>query len=121
MFAGSLGLVDDCGLTFLHVFPYSRREGTPAARMPQVAGPIISKRAARLRKSGEAALASYLHLQVGRVLEVLVERRGKGRTPGYAEVQLDLPAAAGDLVPVRVTRSDGACLQGEQLHPTCAP
>ena len=122
MFAGSLGLVEDCGLTFLHVFPYSRRTGTPAARMPQVAGPEIKARAARLRKKGESALSGYLQSQVGRDVELLMERNEIGRTPGFAEVKLDRSGAdAGDLVSVRVTRSDGVRLQGERLAPTCAP
>jgi threonylcarbamoyladenosine tRNA methylthiotransferase MtaB len=121
MFAGSMRLVDECGLTFLHVFPYSRRAGTPAARMPQVGSAEVKDRAARLRTKGQAALASYLDAQVGRDVEVLMERGCLGRTPAFAEVQLDADAAvAGQLVPARVTRSDGARLRGEALVPTCA-
>ena len=121
MFANSVGLVEDCGLTFLHVFPYSRRNGTPAARMPQVAGPEIKARAARLRQKGESALSGYLQSQVGREVELLMERNEIGRTPGFAEVKLDRSGAgAGDLVSVRVTRSDGVRLQGMLLAPTCA-
>jgi threonylcarbamoyladenosine tRNA methylthiotransferase MtaB len=113
--------VDECGLTFLHVFPYSRRAGTPAARMPQVGSAEVKDRAARLRTKGQAALASYLDAQVGRDVEVLMERGCLGRTPAFAEVQLDADAAvAGQLVPARVTRSDGARLRGEALVPTCA-
>lgn len=122
MFDSSAGLVEDCGLTFLHVFPYSRRNGTPAARMPQVAGPEIKARAARLRKKGERALSGYLQSQVGRDVELLMERNEVGRTPGFAEVKLDRSGAdAGDLVSVRVTRSDGVRLQGERIVPKCAP
>ena len=122
MFANSVGLVEDCGLTFLHVFPYSRRNGTPAARMPQVAGPEIKARAARLRETGESALSGYLQSQVGRDVELLMERNEIGRTPGFAEVKLDRSGAgAGDLVSVRVTRSDGVRLQGERLVPKCDP
>ena len=121
MFGNSVGLVEDCGLTFLHVFPYSRRNGTPAARMPPVAGPEIKARAARLRQKGESALGRYLQSQVGHEVELLMERNGIGRTPGFAEAKLDGSAAAGDLVSVRVTRSDGVRLQGERLVPTCAP
>lgn len=121
MFDGSLGLVEDCGLTFLHVFPYSRRTGTPAARMPQVSGPEIKARAARLRKKGQSALSGYLQSQIGRDVELLMEHNEIGRTPGFAEVKLDRSGAeAGDLVSVRVTRSDGVRLQGERLAPTCA-
>ena len=122
MFANSVDLVQDCGLTFLHVFPYSRRTGTPAARMPQVAGPEIKARAARLRKKGQSALTGYLQSQIGRNVELLMEHNGIGRTPGFAEVKLDKSRAiAGDLVLVRVTRSDGVRLQGERLVPKCAP
>jgi len=121
MFDGSLGLVEDCELTFLHVFPYSRRTGTPAARMPQVSGPEIKARAARLRRKGESALSCYLQSQIGRDVELLMEHNEIGRTPGFAEVKLDRSGAeAGDLVSVRVTRSDGVRLQGERLAPTCA-
>jgi threonylcarbamoyladenosine tRNA methylthiotransferase MtaB len=120
MFANSLELVDDCGLTFLHVFPFSPRKGTPAARMPQVRGPIVKERAARLRQRGEAALADYLAQQVGSRVEILVERERLGRTPGFAELELDGPAAApGGLVEARVTGSSGRRLRGEALAPMC--
>jgi threonylcarbamoyladenosine tRNA methylthiotransferase MtaB len=121
MFRNSLSLVDECGLTFLHVFPYSQRAGTPAARMPQVPGVEVKQRAARLRTKGQAALSGYLQSQVGREAELLMERENVGRTPGFAEVQLGTPTAAGDLVTVRVNRSDGVRLHGEGVAPTCAP
>ena len=69
-------LVDECGLTYLHVFPFSPRPGTPAARMPQVAGPAVKERAARLRAAGEAALAAHPRRQVGSDVELLMERDG---------------------------------------------
>ncbi|HEX6002004.1 MAG TPA: tRNA (N(6)-L-threonylcarbamoyladenosine(37)-C(2))-methylthiotransferase MtaB [Hyphomicrobiaceae bacterium] len=121
MFEGSLDLVDDCGLSFLHVFPYSRRPGTPAARMPQVAGAAIKERAARLRQKGRAALAGYLSAQVGHETEVLAEQPGLGRTPAFAEVDIapDL-ASAGALVNVRIAGTDGSRLRGEPLAPKCA-
>src|SRR4029079_18604926 len=87
MFANSLSLVEDCGLIFLHVFPFSPRKGTPAARMPQVAGQGVKERAARLRQRGEAALADHLGQQVGSRVELLAERERLGRTPGFAEVE----------------------------------
>jgi threonylcarbamoyladenosine tRNA methylthiotransferase MtaB len=118
MFARSMGLVDDCGLVFLHVFPYSVRPGTPAARMPQVARAIVKERAARLRHKGAAALARYLEAQVGREVEVLMERDQVGRTPGFAEMVLASTAPAGRLVGARVTGSSGRLLQGEVLAPT---
>ena len=119
MFANSLELVDDCGLTFLHVFPYSRRAGTPAARMPQVAGREVKDRAARLRAKGSAALTHYLQSQVGQDVELLMERNGLGRTPGFAEMALDSAAGTGEVLSARVTRSDGLRLQGERLAPKC--
>jgi threonylcarbamoyladenosine tRNA methylthiotransferase MtaB len=122
MFANSLRLVDDCGLAFLHVFPFSRRPGTPAARMPQVAAPAVKERAARLRRKGRMALASYLEAQVGRDAELLIERRGLGRMASFAEVEIASEAAeTGALVNVRVTGSDGSRLRGERLDPKCAP
>ena len=86
MFVNSLRLVADCTLTFLHVFPYSPRNGTPAARMPQVRGPDIKSRAARLRALGDQALAQHLAAQVGRDHAVLVEGPRLGRTEHFAEV-----------------------------------
>ena len=73
MFSRSLDLVEECGLTFLHVFPYSPRPGTPAARMPQVAGGAIKERAKRLRAAGEAALRQRLEAEIGATRDVLIE------------------------------------------------
>jgi threonylcarbamoyladenosine tRNA methylthiotransferase MtaB len=88
MFANSLAHVDECGLTYLHVFPFSPRKGTPAARMPQVAKPAIKARAARLRSQGDAALSDYLDRQIGGIADILMERADMGRTPQFAEVEL---------------------------------
>ena len=121
MFRSSLSLVDDCGLTFLHVFPYSQRAGTPAARMPRVSGAEVKERAARLRTRGKMALSGYLQSQVGREAELLMERENVGRTPAFAEVELGTPSAAGDLVTARFSRSDGVRLHGERVAPTCGP
>jgi threonylcarbamoyladenosine tRNA methylthiotransferase MtaB len=120
MLANSLHLIDDCGLTFLHVFPFSPRHGTPAARMPQVVGTAIKERAARLRRAGETALAGYLHRQIGLQVELLVEREQLGRTPQYAELELSSPAAPGSLITGRVTGSTGKRLRGEALTTMCA-
>ena len=104
MFGNSLRLIDDCGLTYLHVFPYSPRPGTPAARMPQVAARERKARSARLRAAGEGARAAYLEGRVGGVESVLIERRGEGRTEGYARVRIeDDDPGAGAVVPVRIT------------------
>jgi threonylcarbamoyladenosine tRNA methylthiotransferase MtaB len=98
MFQRSLDLVQDCGLTFLHVFPYSARKGTPAARMPAVPGPVIKERAARLRAAGEAALAQHLEGQVGQVHRVLTEGPRMGRTDGFAEVDFGTDQPEGRVV-----------------------
>ncbi len=75
MFENSRSIVDACGLTYLHVFPFSPRQGTPAARMPQVPGAVVKERAAELREKGSAVLASYLSGQQGRVVDVLDRKR----------------------------------------------
>lgn len=115
MFQRSLDIVDDCGLTYLHVFPYSPRRGTPAARMPQVSHPEIKTRAARLRAKGEQVLASYLGAQTGREIEVMIENHGVGRTPQFAEVTVvggeHMPPS--EVVAVRVTGVGERRLQGE--------
>jgi threonylcarbamoyladenosine tRNA methylthiotransferase MtaB len=88
MFARSLDLVEECGLTFLHVFPYSPRPGTPAARMPQVAGNDIKERAKRLRAAGAAALRKRLESEVGATREVLIESATQGRTEHFVPVAI---------------------------------
>ena len=107
MFERSLALVEDCGLTWLHVFPFSPRTGTPAARMPQVPRQVARERAARLRARGDAMVARYLGGAVGRVVEAVVETREVGRTPQFAEILLDRPAKPGTVVAVRVAGHDG--------------
>jgi threonylcarbamoyladenosine tRNA methylthiotransferase MtaB len=88
MFENSLRLIEDCDLTYLHVFPYSARPGTPAARMPQVPKAVRKKRSARLRAAGETAMSTYLESRVGGTESVLIERCGEGRTEGYARVEV---------------------------------
>jgi threonylcarbamoyladenosine tRNA methylthiotransferase MtaB len=109
MFERSMALVDECGLTFLHVFPYSPRPGTPAARMPQVAGPAIKDRARRLRAAGETALQKRLASEVGAVREVLIESGTQGRTEHY------LPVAISDETPGAVRRLTIAGHDGARL------
>jgi len=94
-FARSQDLVEQCGLTFLHVFPYSPRPGTPAARMPQVASGLIKERAKRLRAAGEAALRRRLESEVGKLRDVLIESDRLGRTEHYLPVAIagELPGA----------------------------
>jgi len=107
MLGRSLDLVDECGLTFLHVFPFSPRPGTPAARMPQVRREVAKERARRLRQKGEAALAAHLAAQVGARHRVLVETRESGRTEHFTPVRLHAPIAPGVIVEVAVVGHDG--------------
>ena len=102
MFENSLRLVEDCGLTWLHVFPYSPRQGTPAARMPQVPKAVRKERAARLRAAGEARAAAYLASQIGASHRVLMERPRMGRTAGFAEVGFTADRPVGAIVPARI-------------------
>lgn len=112
MFEDSLSLVEDCGLTHLHVFPFSSRPGTPAARMPAVPREVVRERAARLRIEGEAALQRHLDAQRGRILPVLMERGGRGRTEDFCAVRVDPPPPAGVLATVTITGHDGRNLTG---------
>ncbi len=100
MFARTEAIVAEAGLTFLHVFPYSPRPQTPAARMPQVPPLARKERAARLRAAGEAALDRYLASQLGRRQRVLVERGGVGRTEGFAAMRLGAEVGPGSLVEI---------------------
>jgi threonylcarbamoyladenosine tRNA methylthiotransferase MtaB len=109
-FENSLQLIEDCGLTWLHVFPYSARKGTPAARMPQVPGTAIRERAARLRAAGEAAVARHLAAQVGQTHRVLTESPAMGRTEQFAEVAFAAPQPEGAIVTARISGQDGARL-----------
>ncbi len=95
MFARSLDLVEECGLAQLHVFPFSARPGTPAARMPQVARDVVKQRARRLREKGEAALRLHLEAQIGHRRLVLTERGGVGHTEQFTAVKLAAPVAPG--------------------------
>ena len=107
MFARSLDLVDECGLTHLHVFPFSPRPGTPAARMPQVPGAVVKERAARLRAKGAAALAHHLERQIGARRRVLTEAGGIGRTEQFTPVRLSAPVRRGLMLDVAIAGHDG--------------
>ena len=114
MFENSLSLVDDCGLTFLHVFPFSARAGTPAARMPQVNGAVVTRRAAQLRNKGVAALKAHLAHAKGRSVQVLMENEQQGRSPDFTPVRLGpCAASAGALIDAVVSGDDGAALLAE--------
>jgi threonylcarbamoyladenosine tRNA methylthiotransferase MtaB len=109
MFARSQGLVEECDLTFLHVFPYSPRPGTPAARMPQVSGEVTKERARRLRATGEVALQRRLACEVGATRQVLIESATQGRTEHFIPVAIsgETPGAVRSLT---ITGNDGARL-----------
>jgi threonylcarbamoyladenosine tRNA methylthiotransferase MtaB len=117
MFANTAALIDDCDIVHAHIFPYSPREGTPAARMPQVAPDLRKRRAATLRAQAAARRQRWLQSLVGTVQPVLIERPGdRGHAPNFAELRLtsvDLfPTRAGHIVPVTVTAIDTAGLLG---------
>jgi threonylcarbamoyladenosine tRNA methylthiotransferase MtaB len=107
MFDNTLKLVEEAELAFLHVFPFSPRPGTPAARMPQLAKPVVKDRAARLRAAGERALARHLQRQVGRTVSGLVERPGVARAEDFTEIAFEGEAVTGSIVAMRVTGHDG--------------
>ena len=110
MFANSVTLIEDCGIAYAHVFPFSPRKGTPAARMPQLDGALVKARAAELRRSGEAALARHLARHVGRRGDVLIEKPGFGRLADFSPVAFEGTGAAGDIVPMTIAATDGRAL-----------
>ena len=112
MFANSEAIIKDAGLTFLHVFPYSPRPFTPAAKMPQVERTIRKERAARLRAAGDVALAGFMAAERGHRRMVLVERGNRGHTEHFAPIQLTESVPAGRLCPVAVEGVDNGILQG---------
>jgi threonylcarbamoyladenosine tRNA methylthiotransferase MtaB len=117
MFENTERLVEECGLTYLHVFPFSPRPGTPAARMPPVERATVKDRAARLRAHGAAALNRFLEAQVGQTRDVLLEKNGMGRTRQFAEIRLAGWTAPGaSLVHARVTGHADGRLQGEVVN-----
>ncbi len=116
MFANSLKLVEDCGLTWLHVFPYSPRPGTPASRMPQVDGATIKSRAARLRAVGDAATQRHFAAQQGRTVTVLTERPDMGRAEDFTEVTFAEPQQPGAVVPAQITGHAQGRLTALPLH-----
>ncbi len=115
MFENTVKLVEQAGLAFLHVFPYSPRPGTPAARMPAVKGDIVKARAARLRAAGDAALSRHLERQAGRVLKGLIERPGVARAEDFTEIAFTGEATVGGVAALRVTGHDGKRLLAETL------
>ncbi len=110
MFANSLALVHDCNLTWLHVFPYSARPGTPAARMPAVNGSAIKDRAARLRAAGDAQVSAHLTAQIGQTHQILMESPRMGRTEQFTEVVFGADQPESQIVTARITGVAGTQL-----------
>ncbi len=116
-FEATLAHLGDCGITYLHVFPYSERNGTPAARMPQVPVPERKERAAQLRDLGDTRLRNYLATQIGKTTSIMVERSGIGRTPHYAmlsfqEAAAAVPPRAGEIVSATIAKATDTVLIG---------
>jgi len=113
MFSNTLNIVEECDLTFLHVFPYSEREGTPAARMPQVEKAARKQRAARLRSAGQTQMQKFLKQHINKERQVVVEQNNIGRTEHFAAVRLETDLSVGALAKIKTTSIDGEYLLGE--------
>jgi threonylcarbamoyladenosine tRNA methylthiotransferase MtaB len=111
-FDNTLALVEEAGLSFLHVFPFSPRPGTPAARMPPVARAVVKERAARLRAAGDLALGRHLGRQIGRTVMGLVERQGLARAEDFTEIAFEGQAVPGGIAPIRITGQEQGRLIG---------
>ncbi len=114
MFGNSLKIIEECGLTHLHVFPFSAREGTPAARMPQLPRKLVKERAARLREAGLSALNGQFSAIIGSRQNVLVESDGIGRTEGFYPIVAE-EGRAGEIVECLVTGHDGQMLKARPV------
>ena len=112
-FENSLALVKECNLTWLHIFPYSVRKGTPAARMPQVDGRDIKDRAARLRAAGATKVAQHLKAQIGQIHSVLLEKPNMGRTQQFSEVIFTKPQPEGKIITTKITSASATQLKGQ--------
>lgn len=110
MFENTRALLEDCGIAYAHVFPYSARPGTPAARMPQLPGAVVKARAATLRATGEALLARHLEGHVGKTIEALSEGRGVGRAADFSTVRLPAETPKGAALDVLISGHDGRAL-----------
>ncbi|MGZ8408277.1 MAG: tRNA (N(6)-L-threonylcarbamoyladenosine(37)-C(2))-methylthiotransferase MtaB [Caulobacteraceae bacterium] len=107
MFENTLSLVEEADLAFRHVFPFSPRPGTPAARMPQLPRAVVKERAARLREAGERALVRHLKRQVGRTVSALVERDGLARAPDFTEIAFGGAVEPGEIIALHIKGHDG--------------
>jgi threonylcarbamoyladenosine tRNA methylthiotransferase MtaB len=117
MFEHTVSLVDEAGLSYLHVFPFSARERTPAAKMPQLPRAVIKERAGRLRAKGNAALAARLGRLIGTEQEILVEKQGLGRTPCFAQVHFESEARPAEIVRAGIFSADRQFLKARVASP----
>lgn len=116
MFQNSLNIVEECDITYLHVFPYSEREGTPAARIPnQVPVPQRKERAARLRALGEKQLERLLHRSIDQDVSLLIEKGGMGRTENFLPVEIIDGCTVGDIIRVRTVNTNGKTLSAVHI------
>ncbi len=113
MFENTLDLVEQCNLTFLHVFPYSERPGTPAARMPEIPSPVRKERAARLRALGDKLYRQNMTSFIGKDVDVIVEKSGLGRSEHFMEVRFDKEAEPGQRLKVKIDTAQGRFLLGK--------
>ncbi len=115
MFANTLKLIEEAGIVYPHVFPYSEREGTPAARMPQVEMEVRKERAAQLRAAGEDELKKFLNSNINSIRQVIVEEGNIGRTENFALVEINAPVMPGEIITMRITGVKGDKLTGEVM------
>lgn len=115
MFQNTLNIIEDCDLTFCHIFPYSPRPGTPAARMPQVNRPIIKERAKRLRTAAQANQTKNFKQMVGKEISVLVESDQRARAENFMPVHLSTTTEPGQLIPVLIESADDQLLYGTPI------
>jgi threonylcarbamoyladenosine tRNA methylthiotransferase MtaB len=106
MFENSLKLVDEAGISFTHIFPYSKRDGTPAAKMPQVNGKIIKERARLLREAGQNQLQNFLKKQIGKNLKVIVEKNGVGKSENFFDVKISKEFKPGEIIEIKALRTE---------------
>jgi len=106
MFKNTLQTIDECGLTYIHTFPFSSRAGTPAARMPQLEGQVVKERALRIRQSADKQYAQFIQDQIGKHHRVLIERKGMGRSENFAPV-INVSGKAGEIVEAITDAHDG--------------
>ena len=115
MFENSLRIIEECDLSFLHVFPYSPRQGTPAARMPQVEKSLIKERAARLREVGQRNLEKTLHRFMGHEVNVLLEAETQGYSEHFLKIHLTSSYRPGTLLKARITGVKESSLEAERV------